>query len=75
MLEWGKSEWFAPFAGMTTRKVINRLNEVHSMGAWDYAGHLGNKLLKDIIMLYLPMGPGSRLIRQVCCILMICQKQ
>ncbi|MGI6713340.1 MAG: ADP-ribosylglycohydrolase family protein [Bacillota bacterium] len=46
LLEWGKSEWFAPFAGMTTRKVINRLNEVHSMGAWDYAGHLGNKLFK-----------------------------
>lgn len=46
LLEWSKSEWFAPFAGMTTRKVVNRLNEDHSMGTWAYAGHLGNKLFK-----------------------------
>lgn len=46
LLEWGKSEWFAPFAGMTTRKVINRLNQDNSMGTWAYAGHLGNKLFK-----------------------------
>ncbi|MGI6677649.1 MAG: ADP-ribosylglycohydrolase family protein [Dehalobacterium sp.] len=44
--EWGQSEWFAPFAGMTTRKVVNRLNEDHSIGTWAYAGHLGNKLFK-----------------------------
>ncbi|NLC77127.1 MAG: hypothetical protein GX750_05865 [Clostridia bacterium] len=46
LLEWGKSEWFGPFAGMTTRKVINRLNEVQTMGTWAYAGQLGNKLFK-----------------------------
>lgn len=46
LLEWGQSEWFTPFAGMTTRKVVNRLNEDHSMGTWAYAGHLGNKLFK-----------------------------
>lgn len=44
--EWGKSEWFTPFAGMTTRKVVNCLNENHSMGTWAYAGHLGNQLFK-----------------------------
>lgn len=47
LLEWGNSEWFGPFAGMTTRKVINRLNEVHAMGTWAYAGQLGNKLFKS----------------------------
>ncbi|MDD3315799.1 MAG: ADP-ribosylglycohydrolase family protein [Syntrophaceticus sp.] len=46
LLEWGKSEWFEPFAGMTTRKVINHLNQDNSMGTWAYAGHLGNKLFK-----------------------------
>lgn len=45
-MEWSKSELFAPFAGMTTRKVINRLNQDDSMGTWTYAGHLGNKLFK-----------------------------
>lgn len=46
LLEWGQSEWFGPFAGMTTRKVVNRLNEDHSLGTWAYAGQLGNKLFK-----------------------------
>ncbi|MGI6685799.1 MAG: ADP-ribosylglycohydrolase family protein [Bacillota bacterium] len=46
LVEWGKSEWFGPFAGMTTRKVVNRLNEDQTMGTWAYAGHLGNKLFK-----------------------------
>ncbi len=44
--EWGESEWFAPFAGMTTRKVINRLKENDKQELWSYAGHLGNKLFK-----------------------------
>jgi ADP-ribosylglycohydrolase len=44
--EWGQSEYFGTFAGMTTRKVVNTLNEDSSMGAWAYAGHLGNKLFK-----------------------------
>lgn len=44
--EWGQSEWFEPFAGMTTRKVINRLNEDDNISVWAYAGHLGNKLFK-----------------------------
>lgn len=44
--EWGESEWFAPFAGMTTRKVINRLKEDDKQELWSYAGHLGNKLFK-----------------------------
>jgi len=46
LIEWGKSEWFGPFAGMTTRNAINRLNENQNMGTWAFAGHLGNKLFK-----------------------------
>lgn len=44
--EWGESEWFAPFAGMTTRKAVNRLKENDKQELWSYAGHLGNKLFK-----------------------------
>ena len=44
--EWGASEWFAPFAGMTTRKVINSLNANDKQELWSFAGHLGNKLFK-----------------------------
>ena len=46
LMEWGKTEWFLPFAGMTTRKVINRLNQDNSQELWAYSGHLGNKLFK-----------------------------
>ncbi len=48
LLEWAShKEWFDPFAGMTTRKVINRLKEEQGgISDWDYAGHLGNKLFK-----------------------------
>jgi ADP-ribosylglycohydrolase len=46
LVEWGKSEWFLPFAGMTTRKVVNRLNQDNSQELWAYSGHLGNKLFK-----------------------------
>lgn len=46
LIEWGKSEWFLPFAGMTTRKVVNRLHEDNSQELWSYSGHLGNKLFK-----------------------------
>ena len=44
---WGETEWFEPFAGMTTRKVVNLLREDDSVSAWSYAGHLGNKLFKS----------------------------
>jgi ADP-ribosylglycohydrolase len=44
--DWGDSEWFAPFAGMTTRKVVNRLKEENIQGIWAFAGHLNNKLFK-----------------------------
>lgn len=48
LMEWASyNEWFEPFAGMTTRKVINRLKENNGeMSYWSYAGHLGNKLFK-----------------------------
>jgi len=46
LMEWGKSEWFLPFAGMTTRKVVKRLNQDSSQELWSYSGHLGNKLFK-----------------------------
>lgn len=44
--EWGESEWFEPFAGMTTRKVINRLKQESKIGSWAYSGILGSKLFK-----------------------------
>lgn len=47
LLEWGETEYFAPFAGMTTRNVINRLKDEQSMGTWAYAGRLGTKLYKS----------------------------
>lgn len=46
LLEWGKTEYFEPFAGMTTRNVVNRLNQNDKMDMWSYIGHLGNKLYK-----------------------------
>jgi len=44
--EWGESEWFAPFAGMTTRNVVNRLKKEDVKGLWAYSGQLGSKLFK-----------------------------
>lgn len=44
--EWGSTEWFEPFAGMTTRKVVKALLEDDSQELWAYSGHLGNKLYK-----------------------------
>lgn len=46
LMEWGRTEYFAPFAGMTTRNVVNRLNQEEHMDMWSYIGHLGNKLYK-----------------------------
>lgn len=46
LLRWGDTEYFEPFAGMTTRKVINQVNQQKKMNTWDYIGHLGNKLFK-----------------------------
>lgn len=46
LLRWGDSEYFEPFAGMTTRKAIIQMNELKKMNTWDYIGHLGNKLFK-----------------------------
>jgi len=42
---WGGSEYFR-FAGMTTKKVVNALNETTTNDMWAYSGHLGNKLFK-----------------------------
>ena len=47
LLDWGKSEWFEPFAGMTTRKVINRLNKEEKIELWSFSGQLGNTLFKS----------------------------
>lgn len=47
LLEWGKTEYFEPFAGMTTRSVVNRLREDDKMGTWAFAGRLGTKLYKS----------------------------
>ena len=44
--EWGKTEYFKPFAGMTTKNVVNRLNQNDKMDLWAYMGNLGNKLYK-----------------------------
>lgn len=46
LLEWGDTEYFEPFAGMTTRKAIIEMNQQKKMNTWDYIGHLGNKLFK-----------------------------
>ena len=46
LIEWGKTEYFEPFAGMTTKNVVNRLNQNDKMDMWSYIGHLGNKLYK-----------------------------
>ena len=46
LLEWGDSGWFAPFAGMTTRKVVNRLKEEENVTGWAKDGILGSKLYK-----------------------------
>ena len=44
--KWGKSEYFAPFAGMTTRKVVNALNATENTDFWAASGHLRNRLFK-----------------------------
>ncbi len=46
LLEWGESEWFEPFAGMTSRKVVNRLKNQNKISSWSYSGILGSKLFK-----------------------------
>lgn len=47
LIEWGDTEYFEPFAGMTTRNVVKRLKQDESMGTWAYAGRLGTKLYKS----------------------------
>lgn len=47
LIEWGDTEYFEPFAGMTTRNVVKRLKQDDSMGTWAYAGRLGTKLYKS----------------------------
>lgn len=44
--EWGDSEYFELFAGMTTRNVVNRLKNHDKMTLWSYSGQLGSKLYK-----------------------------
>ena len=46
LLEWSGTEYFEPFAGMTTRNVINRLKQEDNMSLWAFSGRLGNKLYK-----------------------------
>ena len=36
LLEWGDTEYFEPFAGMTTRKAIIEMNRQKKMNTWDY---------------------------------------
>lgn len=47
LVEWGETEYFEPFAGMTTRNVVKRLTKDSSMETWEYAGRLGTKLYKS----------------------------
>lgn len=46
LAEWGDTEYFEPFAGMTTRNVVNKLKENDKMTLWSYSGRLGTKLYK-----------------------------
>lgn len=47
LVEWGETEYFEPFAGMTTRNVVKSLKQDSSMETWAYAGRLGTKLYKS----------------------------
>jgi len=47
LLEWGETEYYEPFAGMTTRSVVKRLRDDSKMNDWAYAGRLGTKLYKS----------------------------
>ena len=61
----GDTEYFEPFAGMTTRNVVKRLKQDESMGTWAYAGRLGNQnYTKAIIMHCLPMVRQAKPIRR-----------
>jgi ADP-ribosylglycohydrolase len=44
---WGKSEWYAPFAGITTRKVVKTLLSDGCVEEWEHAGRLNTKLFKS----------------------------
>lgn len=46
LIEWGNSEYFETFAGMTTRKAVKRLNSRKKTSEWDYICSLGNTLFK-----------------------------
>lgn len=46
LAQWGDTEYFEPFAGMTTRNVVNKLKKNDKMTLWSYSGHLGTKLYK-----------------------------
>jgi len=47
LLEWGETEYYEPFAGMTTRNAVKRLRDDNKMNDWAYAGRLGTKLYKS----------------------------
>ena len=46
LLKWSETEYYEPFAGMTTRNAIKNLQGDKELSAWAYAGHLGTKLYK-----------------------------
>lgn len=56
---WGVSE-YAPFAGMTTKKVVNALNGAQTNDFWSYSGHLGNKLYKGHYYALSSNGAGCK---------------
>lgn len=56
---WGASEYFS-FAGMTTKKVVNALNNAQTNDLWAYSGHLGNKLYKGHYYALSSNGAGCK---------------
>lgn len=60
LVAWGKTEYFEPFAGMTTRNVVNRLMKNDRMTLWSYSGQLGTKLYKGHYYALSSNGAGSK---------------
>lgn len=60
LLEWSETEYYEPFAGMTTRNVISTLKKDNSMQMWNYNGKLGSKLYKGHYYALSSNGAGSK---------------